>query len=285
MEILNSWKFCIIIYLIFSVIFNQCYKASTKTMKKDGAMTVLIELIASFFCLFMIPLFKTKFPSDFKVYIFMLIAIIFYTINNRLSTTSRSGLEASTYSVIKQLSTVFMIIAGLLFFKESFILNKFIGAFLIVFSNVLVFYRKSIFKINKYILFGILANISLTVALLIDVNYSNEFNLSFYVLLTLLIPSILIFLVEKILIRDIFNEFNQSNKLIVILTSISWAVMMIFKLKAYQLGDVIIIAPLCSLTVILNIIFGYLIFKEKSNLLKKVIAGILIIIGVILIKL
>lgn len=285
MNLLNNWKFYIISYLIFSVVFTQGYKIITKRMKKDGAMTILIQLIASIACIFMVPLFKIKFSADFKVYIFLFISIIFYTLNDRLGTTSRSGLEASTYSILKQLSTVFMIFAGILFFKEPFILNKFIGALLIIISNVLVFYKKDYFKFNKYLILGILANISLAIALFIDVNYSNEFNLAFYVLLTFLIPSILIKIVEKIKIKDIFLEYKNSNKIIIFLTSISWTIMMISKLKAYQLGDIIVVAPISSLTVILNIIFGYFLLKEKNNLLKKILASILIIIGIILIKL
>lgn len=284
MNILNDWKFYIIIYLIFSSVFNQGYKVVTKKMKKDGALTILIELTCSLVCIIMIPLFEIRFPSDSRIYILLFISIIFYTLNQRLGTTARSGMEVSTYSILKQLSTVFMIFSGLLFFKEPFILNKFIGALLIVLSNILVFYNKSHFKYNKYLLFGILANISLAIALFIDVNCSNEFNLAFYVLLTFLIPSILIFLFERIKVKEIIKEYKNSNKIILFLTSISWTIIMISKLKAYQLGKVIIVAPLCSLTVILNIIFGYFFLKEKNNLLKKILAGILIVIGIILIK-
>lgn len=59
---------------------------------------------------------------------------------------------------------------------------------------------------------------------------------------------------------------------------------MITKLKSYQLGEVTVVAPLCSLAVILNVIVGYFCFNEKKGVLKKIIAGILIIIGVFLIK-
>lgn len=281
---LNDWKFYIIIYLIVSSIFNQGYKIVTKNMNKAGALTILIQIISSIVCILMIPLFEIKFPTDYKVYIFLFLAIIFYTLNDRLGTTARSGLEASTYSILKQLSTVFMIFAGLLFFKESFVLNKFIGATLIVISNVLVFYKKNNFKFNKYLILGILANISLAIALFIDVNYSKEFNLAFYVLLTFLIPILLIFVFERIKVKEIILEYKNSNKISIFLTSISWTIMMISKLKSYQLGEVIVVAPLSSLTVILNIIIGYFLLKEKDDLIKKIISGILIIIGVILIK-
>lgn len=284
MNLLKNYNFYIISYLLFSTIFTQGYKVITKSTKKDSAITILIGLVCSLTCIFMIPLFKIKFPSDKKIYIFLFLAIIFYAINNRLGTTARKGLEVSTYSILKQLSTVFILFAGIIFFKETFILNKMVGGLLIILSNVLIFYNKSNFKYNKYLLYGILANISLTIALFIDVNYSNYFNIAFYILLIFLIPSILIFLFERVKIKDIVKEYKNSNKLILFLTSISWIIMLISKLKAYQYGKVVIVAPLCSLTVILNIILAYFLFKEKNNLLKKIISSILIIIGIILIK-
>ena len=285
MDLLNNWKFYIIIYLIVSVIFNQCYKIITNNMKKAGAMTILIQLISSFICILMIPLFELKIPNDYRVYMFLFLAIIFYTLNDRLGTTARSGIESSNYIILKQLSTVFMICVGIIFFKEKFILNKIIGAVLIIFSNILVFYKKEKFKFNKYLILGILANISLAIALFIDVNYSNKFNLAFYILLTFLIPCLLIFVFERIKIKEIILEYKNSNKISMFLTSISWTLMMITKLKAYQLGKVIVVAPISSLTVILNVLVGYFFLKEKSNLIRKIISGILIIIGVFLIKL
>lgn len=60
--------------------------------------------------------------------------------------------------------------------------------------------------------------------------------------------------------------------------------MRISQLRVYQLGNVTVIAPLCALTVILNVIVGYLFLNEKDNLLRKIISEILIIISIILIK-
>lgn len=284
MNLLNNYKFYIIIYLVVSTIFNQGYKFVTKSMNNSGALTILIQIISSLTCILIIPLFEIKFPSNYKVYIFLFLAIIFYTLNDRLGTTARSGIDASTYNILKQLSTVFMIIMGLFFFKEQFVLNKIVGALLIILSNLLVFYKKENFGINKYLILGILANISLSIALFLDVNYSKEFNLAFYVLLTFLIPLILIFIFERIKVKQIINEYKKSNKIILLVTSISWSIMMISKLKTYELGSVIVVAPLTSLTVILNVIISYFLLKEKNNLIKKIIAGILIIIGIILIK-
>lgn len=284
MNVFSSWLFYVILYLFFSVAFNQYYKITTKTMVKPGSLTVLMQLMAGAFCLFLVPFFKIEFPQDIKVYLFLGIAIIFYALDDRMGTTVRSGLEASTCNVIKQLSTAFMIIFGLIFFKEPFILNKVIGAFLIVISNILVFFDRKSFKLNKYVYLGIIANLCFTVALFIDVNLSEQFNLPFYVALTLMIPALLIFVFERLKPKDIFLEFKNGNKKTIIKTSFCWSIMLFSQLMAYQLGKATIVAPLCSLTVILNVIIGYSLLQEKDNLFKKIIASILIIISVILIK-
>ena len=279
-----GWLIFVILYLIFYVIFNQTYKVATKSLTKPGALTILLQLIGSLLILLLIPFFEMKLPNDPKTYLFLGLSIIFYTISDRVNTTVRSGIEASTFSVITQLSTVFMIVAGVLFFKEPFVLNKFIGAILIVFSNILIFFKKGNGKPNKYVLLGILANICFTIALFLDVNNSDNFNLPIYVTISLGMPAILITIFERIKFSELKDEYKNGNKKAIWITSISWALSILFQLRAYQLGEVSIVAPLCALSVILNVVVGYFFLKEKDNMLKKIIAAILIIFGIILVK-
>ena len=279
-----NWIVFVILYLILVVIYNQFYKISTKKLTKPGALIVLLQIIGALAVLLVSPLFEIKFPTDIKVYIFLGLALIFYSISDRLNTTVRAGIEASTFSMIKQLSTVFMIFAGLIFLKEPFVINKFIGAILIIASNILIFYKKGEGKPNKYIILGIIANICYTIALFLDVNISNNFNLPFYITISLGIPAILIAIIEKIKITDIKNEFINGNRKAICVTGITWSLSILAQLRAYQLGDVSVVAPLCALSVILNVIFGYFFQNEKENLTKKIIAALLIILGIILIK-
>ena len=199
----------VILYLILAVIFDQSYRIVAKSLTKSGPLTVILELIGAGSILLLSPFFKITFPTDIRVYILLGLSIIFYTIVDRLNTIVRSGMEASTFSVIRQLSTAFMIFAGFIFFKEPFIISKFVGAILIILSNILVFYKKGTAKIDKYLVLGILANLFFTIALFLDVNISNNFNLAFYVATTLGIPSILIFIFEKIKISDLKTEFRK----------------------------------------------------------------------------
>ena len=177
-----------------------------------------------------------------------------------------------------------MTLAGLVFLKEPFILNKFLGAILIIVSNILIFYKKGEGKPNKYLIFGFISNICYTIALFLDVNISNNFNLPLYVALSLGIPAILICILERIKFKDIKNELKNGNTKIIIITGMTWSLSIVAQLIAYQLGKVSVVAPLCSLAVILNVIIGYLFQKERDNMLKKIFAAILIILGIVLIK-
>ena len=281
---MSSCSIIIILYLIYAVIYDQFFKKLTKTMKNDGEMIVILNLIAGTVCLLLMPITNIKLPKNIFVYIFLGLACIFYALNDRFDTTARRGIEASTNCMIKQLSTVFMTFLGLFILKEQLVIKKIIGAILIIISNIFIFYNKKSLKKNKYIKYGILASIFTTIALFIDVNYCDQFNLPLYVAITLIVPSILIMMFEKIKLSTIKTEFEKSNKLFITITGLSSAFMLILKLLAFKQGEISIIAPVCSLTVILNVIVGYIFQKERKNLLKKISAAVIIIIGIILIK-
>lgn len=177
-----------------------------------------------------------------------------------------------------------MIGAGLLFFHEEFIWQKILGAALIILSNVIIFYHKGKQKLNRYIALGIISNIAFGVALFLDVNISEHFNLAFYVAITLLIPALFITIAERVKPNEVKKELVNGNRKYIFLTSVCWGLMIIAQLLAYQLGVVTIVAPLCALTVIGNVIVGWIFLKERDHLPKKFIAATLIIISIILIQ-
>jgi len=257
----------------------------TKTSKKDGALTILVQLLVGVMLLIWVPFFEMRFPTDPRIYFFLGLAIIFYTINDRVGTTVRRGIEASTFSMLYQASTVFLVIIGLLFFGEPFVFTKIIGAILIIFSNILVFYKQGEVKLNKYIAIGILGQLSLATAISLDVGNAENFNIAFYMAVTYFVPPILIYLIERPKISDIKSEFINGNKKAILLTAFAWSITALTSIRAYILGSVTMVAPIAAVSVILNVFAGYIFLKERDNLLKKTIAAIVIIIGVVLIQL
>ena len=280
MGVVSTWQFNVVGYLICVVAFSQFYKLAVGNAKSDGAATVLLQLIASITILILAPLFVLKFPSDIKYYLLLLGASIFYALNDRLQTTSRKNLQVSVISIVAQLSSVFLIIYGLTIFREPLVINKLIGAGLILVGNIILLYKKGKLDLNKYIIFAILAALAFSTALVIDIGISKQFNLPFYIMLTLAIPAVILLIAEKIRLKEIIYEYNSKAKKYYLLTGIFWALLIFFSLRAFQFGDVTTIVPIQATAVLLNVVVAYFVLNEKNDELKKIIAAILVILGV-----
>lgn len=281
---LNTWYFNLVAYLVIYIVFTQMYKIATQNSKNDGALTILLQLLSGLGVLIFVPFFKMQFPTQISTYVFFGLAIIFYAIADRVNTTARRGLEVSLYSILGQLSTVFVIIWGILFFKEEIIIKKLFGAVLILFGNIIVLYKKGKFEWNQYILFSLLGNLAMSIGISVDVGISDQFNMPIYVALTLILPALLILVVERVKIKDVIAEFKEGNKKAILTVGASWGIMIVAMLRAYQYGTVTTIAPLCSLTTILNVFVAYFVLKEKDSIIKKILAAIVVILGILFIK-
>ena len=284
MKIMNYWETWVIIYLFSAVIFAQSFKIANRKMKNAGSLTILLEVFTALFSILLIPCFRISFPSDIKIYLTLFVVTIIYAITDRLNIEARYGLEPSTFSMLKQLSTVFLIIFGLLFLKEEFLINKFIGGIIIILANLILAYDNGKLKINKYFIMCFISNFLFAVAMLINVNISDYFNLAIYTIITVSIPALLIFLFEKHNIKELKEEFKLYDKRTFLTAAFTWSLMLISSVKAYQLGNVSVVAPLLALTSIFNAFVEFVFNKDKSKLKQKLLAAILLLIGIILVK-
>ena len=253
-------------------------------MKNAGSLTILLEVFTALFSILLIPCFRISFPSDIKIYLTLFVVTIIYAITDRLNIEARYGLEPSTFSMLKQLSTVFLIIFGLLFLKEEFLINKFIGGIIIILANLILAYDNGKLKINKYFIMCFISNFLFAVAMLINVNISDYFNLAIYTIITVSIPALLIFLFERHSIKELKEEFKLYDKRTFLTAAFTWSLMLISSVKAYQLGNVSVVAPLLALTSIFNAFVEFVFNKDKSKLKQKLLAAILLLIGIILVK-
>ena len=285
MNILNTWWLWTIVYLISAVVFAYNFKIANKNMKDPGALTILLEVITGIFSLLMIPLFDIKFKINTSILLTLLIVVCIYAITDRLNTEARYGLETSTFSMVKRLSTVFMIIFGFLFLKEPIILNKLLGAVIIIIGNVILTYNKGKFEVNKYLLMAIISQFLFAIAMVINVDLSDHFNLAFYTWITVTIPALLITIVGRHKPKDIIKEFNRYNKPRFLIAAFSWALMLNSSIRAYQLGSITIVAALISLTPILNSLVELIFNKDTNKIIQKIVVSILLILGVILVNL
>jgi uncharacterized membrane protein len=280
--ILNSWQFNVISAVVFSVLYVQSYKLAVKDTEREGIATIILEFIAGLGVLLLMPFFVFKFSFDLKVILLFILASVFYTLNDRFKTIARKNLEVSVFSIIDQLAKVFLVVYGIILFRNPIIITKLIGGALIILGNMALFYHKKKLVVNKYILLSILSAFLLATALIIDVDISWHFNLPFYVMLTLVIPAFLNYALERCPLKDIAAEFNTNRRKYYIISGLVTGPMIFFSIRSLQLGQVAFIAPLLATAVLLNVLVASVLHKEKTNLLKKIIVAAVIIIGVYL---
>jgi drug/metabolite transporter (DMT)-like permease len=186
--------------------------------------------------------------------------------------------------MLKQLSTVFIIIFGIVFMKHELVWHRLVGAGIIVIANLLLAFNKGKFTFNKYFIMSVISNLLFAVAMLINMNISSEFNVAIYTFFTVGIPFCVIALFNRVKIKELKKEFNRYDKKLFIFSALMWCLMLISSVKAYELGNVVIVASFLALTSILNSAVELVFNRDKKTFIKKLVIGILIVIGVILVK-
>lgn len=266
---LNNWPFWTVLYLVSAVLFSQCFKKANRKMKNATYLTLLLEGFTAFFALLLIPFFSFKISNNLITYLTLGIVSIIYAITDRLNIEARYGLEPSTFSMLKQLSTVFIIIFGIIFLKQHCIWYKLLGSGIIVIANLLLAFNKGKFRFNKYFIMCVISNLLFAIAMLINMNLSSEFNIALYTFFTVGLPFYVIALINRVKMIDLKNEFNLYDKKLFVFSAFNWCLMLISSVKAYELGNVVIIASFLALTSILNSIVELIFNNDKESFIKK----------------
>ncbi len=281
-NLLNSWQFYVILSIVCDVIFTQTYKLAVQHAKNDSAATMLLEIIATIGLLFLIPLFPFLIPTNPVLYIFLLLSCFVAGMQDRLKTTARKFLPASEAALLNEMTSVFIIIIGFLVFKQPFVIGKVIGALCIIGANILLMYRKGKFVVNKYTALMVIACTFLAIALSLDIGFSQNFNIPFYIAFTYLFSAITIKFITKTKFSDVKKEFVPKQRLYYILAGTSWSILAFSIIRAAQLGPIIVVIPLASLSVLFNVLTAMFVHKETNDLWRKLIAALIVIAGLFL---
>jgi uncharacterized membrane protein len=277
--IINSWWLNLIGYLVCAVIFSQYYKLAVKNTKRDGAATILLQLIAGLSILMLAPLLPFDLPDNPKTYLLLIVASVFYALNDRMQTTARKNLQVSLYVILDRLSAIFLIIFGFTIFRNPFVIEKVVGASLILLGNFIILYKRGKIELNRYVILSILATLTFAIAVSIDIGISKNFNLPFYIMLTLVIPAFMISIAEKISLNEILSQYSSKDRKYYLITGVSWGLLIFFLLGAYQFGQVTVVAPLAATSVLINVLVAYVFLKEQDHKIKKITAALVTILG------
>ncbi|MFA7300752.1 MAG: hypothetical protein WC069_00350 [Candidatus Shapirobacteria bacterium] len=269
--------------IIFGVFFNQYSRIYFRDSKNIGASTIIAQVCGGVCALLWTPLFSIDLSMSTNYWLLLIIACVFYALNDRLGADVKKNLDVSVFSILNRTSDVFLIVISVIIFKQVPGFWKIVSAIITIIGQIALTYnKKGKFQINKYFIFALLTNLVFAIALSIDIGISEQINLPFYVALTLLIPSIIIGISEKISLNDLKLEYKNSHKPSFYITGFSWGTYIVAILYAYQIGSIISVIIVNALAVIINVLIGIFVQKENKNITNKIVAMILVSIGILI---
>ena len=279
---MNNWIIFTILYAFF-VSLDELFK------KKATKLNSIYELLACYTTIAFIIVFfitKDKFAIDYSLLPMILLKSTVVVIVWVLGLKALDGLQLSIYSLIKPSRIIFSVILSCIFLNETINIYTILGIAIIIIGLILV--SKTTKKEDnkksstKLIILFLISCFGGAVSAILDKKillYITSGQLQFWFLLFLTIY----FWIMVLLKKEKINYKNLKSNYWVLLIAICMvsADRLLFMANKIPDSQVIVMTILKQLSVIISIIIGKIVFKEK-NITKKLLYSLLIIIGIII---
>lgn len=197
-------------------------------------------------------------------------------------------IEASEVTILTTTSAFWTILVALLFLGESFSMIKLLGVLLILIAVIFVNQREKqlSFHFNKGSLYALLAALCFGLAFANDAYIlQHKVDAVSYTAIAFLLPSIVIVLARPSILSNIKSFLKPALITKVGLLGLFYSISAITAYLAYQAGgNASQLAPISQSRVVLTVILAAFFLNERSHLLKKLFAAILVSIGVLLLR-
>lgn len=210
-----------------------------------------------------------------------------YAAASMLYFTSLKHIGMSQVKILEASKVFWILLGGFLFLNEAITLRKIFAIFFVFLAIVLVsFERKKIFSFSIYSFYMLAAAILFGIGALLDRFLVNHFSVISYQFFNFLLPSIFVFLLKPNKL-ELLPGFLKNKEIMSKLALNSLAFFAGFNaiFMAYKVGgEASRVDPILEAQTVIIVILGALFFKERTNLLKKFIASLLVVAGVVLIR-
>lgn len=277
-----------ILYAIFIGFYNVFKKKST-IKSNENIVLVLFTTIAFLCSLVWIP-FGISIP--FKFVLILALKGFLLALSWSLILKVLKNADLSLVSIMNALSSVLSFILGIVLFKETTSVLQIVGSIIIIFCvagiNMLHKDKKSKFPLTHTALLILSACIT-TISNIIDkytTIHLSTFQVQFWFLLFVCFFSWLFYAVLRFKDNSLTITKNDLKNYWIYLIGIFLFIGDFWIFQAYKVpgSQMITISILSKLKIVVSILAGIIIFKEK-NVIKKLILSILVVFGAILISL
>ena len=273
------------LYWISNVTWQLLIKKAVNSGRHYASVSAAIMLVASVVSLTVAPVFEWQWPSGLYGYLLPLISTILLASSSRLEIIARQDLPVSEVVIVNRLRAVMFILGAIIILGERPGPIMLLGAAIIVFANLLAAYNGGKFIINKSFWQLMVASLLVVISTFIDVEASKQFNLGFFLSVSFLLRALFFVAIDPVTRFDVLTELRSGGKLRIIATGSALALSVIVTIIGFQRFEYSQFEPLRSTATFLTILIASRVNSEDNhNILRKLLAAILVVVGVYLIS-
>ncbi|MEK7544113.1 MAG: DMT family transporter [Patescibacteria group bacterium] len=209
-------------------------------------------------------------------------ATLGYGFYERTHFLARKELDASTTAILFRLTPVITFVGAMLFLHESFTITKLVGATILIGASLVVVHKNPKLQASRAVWIAVFAAVMLGLAGVFDKPASQGIPANLYSV-ALWGLSLIIVAFPTISLSQLKTEFIIGGWKVA-LTALLNVIGFVFYVQALSLADASLVAPVTSSSGTLTVLAGIFILKEKSFVKRKILAGILMVIGVIMLR-
>lgn len=279
-----SWMFILFINVVaisISTLFQRL------AMKEEDSNPVLSTIIFQFLlgCL-IIPFAISQgffWPSFSKLWPYFLFSTTLYALGSIMFFKSIKLIEASEMIILSGMGTIVTMLCAYVFLQERLVVQQYLGALLVIFSILLVQYKKQKFIFGKGALFALAATSLFAFATISDVLIIRTYNAISYAGLMSFFPGLMLCLMYFKKLRELPKAIKTINKNLV-LYALMYSVGVITFYSALAKGALLSqVGVIGRSNIILTVILAAIFIKERDSLWRKVLAAVICMVGVILV--
>jgi len=282
------------LYTLLAVVGRATYGVLTKVLSNHTKVSPITQIVflsaASTVIVLPILPFSGGFNLDglSSVWLALAIAIVGSVIGSITYFTGIAKLESATTQVAFSSILIWGLIMSIIFLGTDLSVIQVIGVLVLLFAILLAQYNGKALKLQPGILLILLSAACFAAVQVASAKLSQVLNLGTYMVLVLLGPGLLIGLLY---IQEVRRDIQRARGQLVRLTKTAFATAAasvfyyIFAYSAFRNApDPGVVVLLLTSQVVLAVLLSIIFLKERTNIVFKIVAGVLAMLAAIMIK-
>ena len=278
-----TWLFFTASSVFFFTLLDLLQRKTAVESTNPRAMAVLFNAIAAVIAILLFFLtggYRTfRLPTESTAWVALAVAALGYGLFERGRFAAAKLLDASVFSTIQNFSLLVAFVGSIFLYSESLTLGKAIGGLLILAALFLVSsgYRQKNLS-RRGILIAVLISCSLGIGWMLDKIGARYFTADTYNIFVWTVPLLFIYF-PAIDLKTLKHELKLASWKIFVLPGLN-VIGYLLQLKAMQMAEATRVIPIVQTCTLFTVICGIVFLNERENIPRKLLAGVIAIIGV-----